>query len=108
VTGHLLFEGEVLSGGGDYRDPQVRGRVEQAARAYMNDLIRGVLDQTIEWQTDPVGFGMRFRSKFPTWVSWVRYDWRRQISRLQVRVTTDMRIRRVGIIHSNPRKLPGG
>jgi spore germination protein KC len=102
VTVRLLLEGEVLSGTANYRDPAQRRQIEQAAASFMEEIIRSVLRKTIEWQADPVGYGLLFRTRFATWDAWVAYRWRKQIPRLRVQVDADMRIRRFGLIHQTP------
>ncbi|HEY3366252.1 MAG TPA: Ger(x)C family spore germination protein [Symbiobacteriaceae bacterium] len=97
VTIRLLFEGEVLSGTENFWDPAVRRRLEEAARHHMEQQVQSVLAKTIKWGADPVGFGLRFRSRFATWDDWSRYHWRTQVPKLKVTVTSEMRIRRFGL-----------
>ncbi|HYG56571.1 MAG TPA: Ger(x)C family spore germination protein [Symbiobacteriaceae bacterium] len=102
VTGRLIFEGEVLSGDIDFRDIRVRRKLEAAADTFINDALAGVLKKLEAWEADPIGFGLLFRSRFPTWADWERFSWPDQIKRLKATVTGEMRIRRFGLIHSGP------
>lgn len=102
VTSRLLFEGEVLSGQANYQDPVQLAKVEDAAEKLMSDTIQAVVAKLKEWRADPVGYGLYFRGKFPTWEAWHRYHWRGQLAKLDVQVTTQMRIRRTGLIHNGP------
>lgn len=97
VSVRLLFEGEVLSGHHDYREEKVRNSVERAAKEHMEGQLRSALRKMREWKTDPVGFGLLFRGRFPRWRDWAGYKWDEQVEHLQVKVEAKMRIRRHGL-----------
>ena len=95
----LLFEGEVMTGGENYRIPATRERVEQAATSYMEEQVRSVIAKSVAWGADPVGLGLPFRGRFATWEAWDAYGWQDRIRQLEAEVTVDMRIRRFGLIY---------
>ncbi len=98
VALRLLFEAEVISGAADFADPQTRQRIEDAVGGAVVAHAQSVLRKTREWQTDPVGLGLQFRSHFATWHEWARYRWRDQIPKLKVQVSATVRIRRFGLL----------
>lgn len=102
VIMRLLFEGEVLTGDADYTDVAERSKVEQAAKVYMEEELRSVLEKLKKWEADPVGFGLTFRSMFFRVRDWERFRWRDQIGKLEVKVTAEMRLRRFGTLHTGP------
>lgn len=102
VAVRLLFEGEMVAGDADFTRPDHVHRIEAAAAQHMRELTRRVLDRLQQWQTDPVGFGLLFRGRFGTWQEWEAFGWRQQIPRLQVQVSVEMRLRRFGLIHTEP------
>lgn len=95
----LLFEGEVMTGGENYRRIETRLRAERAAAAHMEEQARAVIRKSVEWGADPVGLGLIGRSQFPTWDAWDAYGWHEHIRELEAEVTVAMRIRRFGMIY---------
>ncbi len=94
----LIFEGEVLTGGENYQSEQLREAVEESARRHMEEQMRELLAKLKRWQVDPVGFGLLFRSRFPTWSAWEAYEWSEHLAELTVSATAQMRIRRHGLV----------
>lgn len=102
VQVRLLFEGEVLTGDANFMDASQRIKLEQAAKGYMEQQLRSILTKFQEWEVDPVGFGLQFRSHFFRWRDWQEFEWRTQISQMEVDVTAEMRLRRFGMLHGDP------
>lgn len=57
------------------------------------------------WQADPVGFGLLFRGRLPTWKAWERYRWGDKVGRLEVTVDATMGLRRYGLILGTEQQL---
>ena len=97
ITVKVLFEGEVLAGRENYFEEAVRRRVEHAARDYMVATMESVLAKLKKWEVDPVGFGLLFRGRFPSWQAWNDFGWAGRVKDMEVAVSADMRIRRFGL-----------
>lgn len=97
-TASLVFEGEVLSGDEDYQNEAKRKALEQSAAAFMADTAAGVLQKLKEWESDPVGYGLKIRRTFRTWAEWKAFGWERHVGDMEIRVTAKMRVRRFGLV----------
>lgn len=102
VSVHLQFEGEILGSPGkaDYTKPENRRILERhvARMAETTNFATLIAKVYREWGADPAGFGHLFRSKFPTIDDWLGYNWPSHVKDLEVSVTTDMYIRRYGLL----------
>lgn len=102
LTARLQFEGEILSSMGktDYSVPENRRKLEQFTAKHRERTIFEPLIEKVykEWGADPVGLGQLFRTRFPTFDDWLAYRWSDHIRDLELKVETELLIRRFGLI----------
>lgn len=108
VQVRVVFEGEVLAipGGTDFVRPEMRQRLERAAKEYAEETMARLLTRLRDWESDAVGFGHQFRGTVATWPEWDRYNWGEHVKEMEVEVSVAMRVRRYGLI-TGPDRVPG-
>jgi spore germination protein KC len=97
-TASILFEGEVLSGDEDYRDPAKRLALERSAAVFMTETASSVLQKLKAWECDPVGYGLKVRRRFRTWSDWEAFGWSKRVGAMEIQVSARMRVRRFGLV----------
>lgn len=104
VRERLLFEAELLSipSGVHYADLPNRKRLEEALASYCEKRMGQLLRRLKEWEADPVGYGLLFRPRFPSYKKWVAYGWHSRLDRLDVNVDVKVRVRRYGLVPGAP------
>lgn len=96
-----VLEGEIMSiqSGVNYESGDLERVLEEYAADYISREVGNVVRLVQqEFGSDIFGFGNYTRGYFLTWQDWVDYSWLERFPSAEVRVNTDIQIRRTGLM----------